>query len=489
MRLDEYALADATTLAALVARREVTAGELVELAIAAMDLVDPILNIVAHDLRALGRAKAADPALTGAFAGVPFLLKDLALEMAGTPYEAGCRMLRGNMSAIDSNLMTRFRQAGLVVTAKTTCAEFGAQLATETALCGVTRNPWSVEHTPGGSSGGSAAAVAAGVVPMAHANDGIGSIRIPASNCGLFGLKPNRQRLPLGPFIGDAPGSRGVEFVVCRSVRDAAGLLDAVHGSDVGAHSFAPPVPPSYRATIERPMEGLRIAVMTRSFSGAVVDTECVRAVEQTAAMCESLGCHVEWAEPVVDFAAFRRAIRAESNANSAFGLDMVAQATGRPIGTDTLEPFTLAIYRDGCSTTGLDYARALSVYGRMERDMGAFFERFDILLTPMLARPPAAIGWLGCDPSDYEGFWDRFCGDAYSPFAGVFNVTGHPAASLPLYRTANGLPIGTQMVAQFGREDVLLNLAAQLEAAKPWDRELPPIHVAALSVPRGLAC
>ncbi len=482
MRLDEYARADATELAALVAARAVSAGELVELAIAATDLAQPTLNFVAHDLRGTGRAMAADGRLSGSFAGVPFMIKDLALEMAGTPYEAGSRMMRGNVSLRDSNLMIRFREAGLVVTAKTTCAEFGAQLATETLLCGATRNPWSLDHTPGGSSGGSAAAVAAGVVPIAHANDGIGSIRVPASNCGLLGLKPNRHRLPLGPFIGDAPGSRGVEFVVCRSVRDAAGLLDAAQGNDIGAHNVAPPAT-DYRAAIVRPLHHLRIAVMTRSFSGAAVDAECVAAVERTASLCEALGHDVEPSMPTIDFAAFRHAIRLESNANSVVGLDAVAQATGRPAGPDCLEPFTLAIYRDGLRSTAVDFGRALATYGQVERQLGIFFEAYDILLTPTLARPPARIGLLGRDMDDYEGFWNRFCGDNYSPFAGVFNVTGHPAASLPLHRTAGGLPIGTQAVARFGREDVLLNLAAQLEAAAPWTDVLPPCHVTTCSL------
>ncbi len=478
MTLEEYAKLDGVALAALVASRQVTPLELIELAATAAEKVQGELNFVAHDLTDMAREAARDAVPHGAMFGVPFLLKDLALEMKGTPYEAGCRLLKGNVSTIDTNLMTRFREAGLMTIGKTTCAEFGAQIATETALNGITRNPWNPAHTPGGSSGGSAAAVAAGVVPVAHANDGIGSIRIPASNCGLFGLKPNRHRTPIGPVMGDAPGSRGVEFVVSRSVRDSAVLLDSVHGADTGAQAWAPPPVRRYVEELERPRTGLRIAVQMRSFSGAAVHADCAEAVRKTAAACETLGHHIEEDSPAIDFAAFRRAIRDESNANSLAGLAMAAEAMGRPIDATTLEPFTLAIYADGKRTSGEAVARAMLNHGTVQRQMGAFFERYDILLLPVLAQPPAPIGWLGQSPDDYEAFWERFCGDAYSPFAGVFNVTGHPAASVPTHMSADGLPIGTMVVSRFGDEGTLFNLAAQLEQAMPWHRRVPAIHV-----------
>ena len=478
MTLEEYARYDGVALAALVASRQVTPLELVELAATAAAWVQDELNIIAHDLTEQARDAARDAVPRGAMFGVPFLLKDLALEMKGTPYEAGCRLLKGNVSTIDTNLMTRFREAGLITIGKTTCAEFGAQITTETVLNGVTRNPWNRDHTPGGSSGGSAAAVAAGVVPVAHANDGIGSIRIPASNCGLFGLKPNRHRTPIGPVMGDAPGSRGVEFVVSRSVRDSAVLLDSVHGADTGAQAWAPPPARRYVDELERPRTGLRIAMQTRSFSGAAVDPECAEAVRATAAVCAALGHHIDEDAPKIDFAAFRRAIRDESNANSLAGLELSAEMMGRAIGPDTLEPFTLAIREEGKRTSGEAVARAMLNHGTVQRQMGAFFDRYDILLLPVLARPPVPIGWLGQSPDDYEAFWERFCGDAYSPFAGVFNVTGHPAASLPLHMSADGLPIGTMVVSRFGDEGTLFNLAAQLEQAEPWHHRVPAIHV-----------
>lgn len=478
MTLEEYGRLDGVALAALVASRQVTPLELVDLAATAAATVQDELNVIAHDLTGQARETARAAAPRGSLYGVPFLIKDLALEMQDTPYEAGCRLLKGNVSTIDTNLMTRFREAGLVTFAKTTCAEFGAQLATETLLNGVTRNPWNPAHTPGGSSGGSAAAVAAGVVPVAHANDGIGSIRIPASNCGLFGLKPNRHRTPIGPVMGDAPGTRGVEFVVSRSVRDSAVLLDSVHGADSGAQAWAPPPARRYVDELDRPRTGLRIAVQTRSFSGAAVHPDCAAAVRKTAAACEALGHHVDDDAPRIDFAAFRRAIRDESNANAMVGLELTAQALGRPIDSSTLEPFTLAIHAEGKRTSGEAVARAMLVYGTIQRQMGAFFERYDALLLPVLAQPPAPIGWLGRSPDDYEAFWDRFCGDAYSPFAGVFNVTGHPAASIPAHMTGDGLPVGTMLVTRFGDEGTLFNLAAQLEQAAPWHHRVPRIHI-----------
>ncbi len=479
MNVAEYAAMDATALAEAIRTRQASPAEVLEAASAALDRVNHKLNFVAHDLREQARAAAASCQPDGVFAGVPFLLKDLALEMAGTPYGAGCRLLDGYVSPADSNLMTRFRDAGMIVLAKSSCAEFGAQLVTETRVGGVTRNPWNPSYTPGGSSGGSAAAVAAGVVPFAHANDGIGSIRIPASNCHLFGLKPNRQRLPLGPFIGDAPGSRGVEFVLTRSVRDAAAMLDAVHGPDVGAPGWAPPPERPYRDELSRPRPRLRIAFTTRSFSRAEVAPVCAEAVLTTARVCAELGHEVEEAAPTFDFATFRRAIRDESNAHSAAGLVMLSQALDRPLDETTLEPFTLQIYREGMRTPGDAVGRAAFVYGAVQRAIGAFFERYDLLLTPTLSRPPAEIGWMGRDPEDYEGFWDRFCGDAYSPFAGVFNVTGQPAASVPAIFDPEGLPIGTQIVGRFGADGTVINIAAQIEAASPWAGARPPIHAA----------
>jgi amidase len=476
--LQDYARYDALGLAGLVRAREVSPLELVESAIDAIERLNPALNFVCHRLYDRARAQARRTDLSAPFAGVPFLLKDLGAQLAGAPYEGGSRLMQGHVSRIDTNLTRRFLDAGLNIVAKSTTPEFGAQINTESLLTGPTRNPWNLERTPGGSSGGSAAAVAAGVVPVAHANDGLGSIRIPASNTGLFGLKPTRQRTPVGPEMGELSGGRGVEFVVSRSVRDSAALLDAVHGADVGAPHWAPPPARPYVEELSVKPAPLKIALMTATFSGAAVDPECVHAVRDTAALCEALGHTVVEAAPAIDWSGYLRAVRVAGGASLSAGLRSVGEALGRPLSPETLEPLTWLSYLEAKDLLALDYFRALDVYAALQRAMGGFFVDYDILVTPMLARPPAPIGWLGAPSDDLDAFWEKFAGDAYSPFAGVFNVTGHPAASIPLHLDRHGLPIGTQIVGRFGDEGAILRLAAQLEHARPWAERRPAVHL-----------
>lgn len=478
MKLHEYSELDGTALAALVQAKEITTQELFELALTAIERINPRLNFVSHDLAAHAQQAVEQGLPAGPFEGVPFLLKDLGAQLAGTPFNAGSRLLAGNVSKKDTNLMTRFKAAGLNTVAKTTTPEFGAQITTESLLTGVTRNPWSLLHTPGGSSGGSAAAVAAGVVPFAHANDGLGSIRIPAANCGIFGLKPTRQRTPAGPDLAEISAGRGVEFVVSRTVRDSARLLDCVQGPDVGAPHWAPPPAEPYAEAIARPPQRLRIAFMETTFTGARVADECRDAVQAAARLCHELGHIVVERGPDIDFEAYRWAIRLAGSASMGAGLQGAAAAVGREVSKGLLEPLTWLSYLEGRSTLAADYFRATDVYARLQRAMGRFFVNTDVLLTPMLAMPPAEIGWLGAPANDLDRFWDRFAGDAYSPFAGVFNVTGHPAASLPLHWCERGLPIGVQFVGRFGDEGTLLQLAAQLEQARPWAARKPPVHL-----------
>lgn len=480
MRVDEYAALDAVGLAAVIRDRQVSAADVLEAALAGLDAVHPILNVVAHDLRADARREVDRRDVEAPFSGVPFLVKDLSLDMAGQPSEAGSRLLVGNRARRDHNVMARFRAVGLNTVARTTTAEFGAQLNCESVLTGVTRNPWNPGHTPGGSSGGSAASVAAGVVPMAHANDGIGSIRVPASNCGLFGLKLTRQRTPSGPDFGETHGGRGSEFVLTRTVRDAAALLDLVHGPDVGAPNWAPPPPRPYVDEVGGPGPRLRIAVMTRTFSGAEVDSDCAEAVLATARLCADLGHTVDEAAPVFDWDAYRHAIRVEAFSNFGAGMRYFGGLTGRSL-DEALEPLNLLAAREGLTRTLDEYLASIAVYGTTQRDVGAFFQDWDVLLTPVLARPPAVIGGLGADPADLERYWDEFSGDAYSPFTGLFNVTGHPAASVPLHVSRAGLPIGSQIVGRFGDESTLIRLAAELEDAQPWIGRRPKVHVTSL--------
>lgn len=478
MHLHEYAQLDATALSHLVKTREISSAELLELSLKAIAQVNPTLNFVSHDLAAHARRTLRDGIADGPFEGVPFLLKDLGAQLAGTPYNAGSRLMEGNVSVKDTNLMTRFKAAGLLTVAKSTTPEFGAQINTEPLITGITRNPWNLDHTPGGSSGGSAAAVAAGVVPLAHANDGLGSIRIPASNCGIFGLKPTRQRTPAGPDAAEISGGRGVEFVVSRSVRDSARLLDCVHGADIGAPHWAPPPSEPYGAAIGKAPRRLRIALMDTTFTGASVAQECRDAARSAALLCHELGHTLSEAAPRIDWEAYLWAVRLAGSASMGAGLQATARAMGREASEDMLEPLTWLCFQEGLTATIPDYFRALGIYAQLQRTMGQFFVDYDILITPVLSKPPAPIGWLGSTPDDVDAYWERFGGDAYSPFAGVFNVTGHPAASLPLHWTEDGLPIGVQLVGGFGEEGLLLQLAAQIEEARPWAQRVPPVHV-----------
>lgn len=476
--IHDYWQYDGLGLAELIRKREVTAAELLSSAREALAQLNPVLNVVCHDLSERARVAAAAIESGAPFGGVPFLLKDIGAQMKGTAYECGSRLLRGNVSSYDSNLTTRFARAGLVTFAKTTTPEFGAQINTEPLLTGITRNPWNPGVTPGGSSGGAAAAVAAGIVPIAHANDGLGSIRIPAANCGLFGLKPTRQRTPAGPVSAEISGGRGVEFVVSRSVRDSAALLDAVHGMDVGAPHCAPAPRRPYVEELSVERNPLRIALMDRTFTGAAVHPECARAAQDLGRLCADLGHSVEEAAPKFDWNAYMWAIRTAGSASFAAGISGVSRALGREPSLENLEPLTWLSYLEGRTLRAEDYFKALDVFASVQRTLGMFFQRFDILITPMLSQPPADIGWLGTPGDDLDRFWQKFGGDEYSPFAGVFNVTGQPAASIPCHETGDGRPIGTQIAAPFGEEGLIFQLAAQLERARPWRERIPGIHV-----------
>jgi amidase len=473
----EYSNYDGLALAELVRNREVTALELIEAACDAIARLNPTLNAVCHDLADRGRAACRQSIPPGPFTGVPFLLKDIGAQMKGTAYECGSCLMRGNVSKYDSTLTERFTRAGLITIGKTTTPEFGAQITTESLLTGITRNPWNRAITPGGSSGGAAAAVAAGIVPLAHANDGLGSIRIPAANCGLFGLKPTRQRTPAGPVNADVSGGRGVEFVVTRSVRDSAALLDCVHGMDAGAPHCAPPPRRPYMEELQLDDKPLRIAVMDHTFSGGAVHPECAAAVKVIAECCEDLGHRVEASAPQVDWEAYLRAIRSAGSASFAAGLDAVGTALNRTPDETNLEPLTWLSWLEGKSLSATEYFRALDVFAALQRGLGRFFATYDILITPMLSQPPAKLGWLGTPHNNLDVFWDKFAGDAYSPFAGLFNVTGQPAASVPTLLGDGHCPIGTQLVAPFGEEGLIFRLAAQLERARPWRHSLPTIH------------
>jgi len=467
MDVKEYLQFDGLGLAQLVRDREVAAAELVDCALALAEDWNPRINALVEIFDDVDASGAAIPS-GAAFAGVPFLIKDLVLQAEGRCSEMGSRLGQGLVAPADSDLMARFRQAGLVTLGRTTVPEMGYNVATETVACGATRNPWDVSRSPGGSSGGSAAAVAAGIVPVAHANDGGGSIRIPASCCGLVGLKPSRGRVPIGPGAADGLGGLGIEFVLTRTVRDCAAMLDAVQGPGVGdPYVIAPPAQP-YVESLQVPA-GLRIAFTADAWSGVPVDPAIRAALEATASLLAAMGHRVEQVAPALDAERFAQANTDLWSAHIAHWVVDICAATGRKADSDSLEQATLAIHEHGMRLSAVDLLHAGDYFNTVSRDFGHFFTRHDILVTPTVAQLPWRIGAHASSGGTYtaRSWTDHVFRDA--PFTAVFNVTGQPAISLPLGRSETGLPFGIQFAAGQGREDLLLALAASLEQAQPW--------------------
>jgi amidase len=466
---------DATALADLVRRGEVSARELALAAIARIEATNPRINAVVTPLfeRALERAEQP---LEGPFAGVPFLLKDLGATLAGAPYYGGSRWAAACkfVAPRSSELVLRQERAGLVILGKTSTPELGLPPTTEPRLFGPTHNPWDVTRTPGGSSGGSAAAVASGMVPMAHANDGGGSIRIPASCCGLVGLKPTRGRNPMGPDRGDVMNGLVCEHAVTRSVRDSAALLDATAGPDVGDPYFAPPQARPYAQDVGAEPGRLRIALTTRSLTGTAVHPDCVAAAVAAAKLCEQLGHVVEEAAPEVDGETLSRPFIVVFAAGAAQGLYEWRQVLGRDPDEDELEPLTRAFAGLGQHTHSGEYLAAVAHLQRVSRTIARFMQQHDVWLTPTLGEPPIPLGTL--DPRPDNPLWGIMRAAEFVPFTPLFNVTGQPAMSLPLHWNEAGLPVGVQLAGRFGDEATLFRLAAQLEAARPWRDRHPPL-------------
>lgn len=476
MAISDYASYDGLGLAELVKKNEVTALELVEEAISRIERHNPTLNAVVYEFydRARDAARQLDLERAGPFAGVPFLLKDILGEMEGVPTVSASKLLQGQVSPVDSDLVARFKAAGVIPLAKTNAPEFGLVATTESALYGPCRNPWNLEHSTGGSSGGSAAAVAAGMVPLAHANDGGGSIRIPAACCGLVGMKPTRGRNPLGPLLGDILGGLVAEHVVTRTVRDSAAMLDCTAGPGVGDPYAAMPPERPYLDEVGRDPGTLRIAFGTRGLEDAAVDPECVRAVEEAARLCESLGHHVEEADPVVDASGVSEAFLRLWCAGLAFELESFAVMLGRQLSEDLVEPFTWALYQQGREVSATEYQMAMVRFQMLGRQMGAFMESHDVWICPTLGQPPVKLGVIDTSIPDAEQVFAAMLG--YVPFTPIMNATGQPAVSLPLHQSDSGLPVGVHFSARLGDEGTLYALAAQLEEANPWIGRRPPI-------------
>jgi amidase/6-aminohexanoate-cyclic-dimer hydrolase len=462
----EYDRYDAMGLAALVRRREVSPLELLETAIARAEAQPRINAVVAkHYDRARAAIERGLP--DGPLRGVPFLLKDLNALLEGTVTSNGCRFFADNLADHDSELVARYKRGGLVIFGKTNTPEFGLTVTTEPRLFGPTRNPWSHDHMAGGSSGGSGAAVAAGIVPAAHASDGGGSIRIPASCCGLFGLKPTRARNPHGPDRGEGWSGMSTEHAITRSVRDSAALLDATNGPDVGAPYFAPLPGRSFLEELGAASAPLRIGLATRTPAGEAVDPECERAARDAAQLLSELGHHVEEASLATVEAGFGAAFRVIIAGNQRATIDAHAQKLGRPPAPDELEKVTWIFFESGAKASAADYVRAVTAMHRAGRQVARLFERCDMLLTPTLPKPPQRLGVFSMMTDDPEAYGREVA--YFTSFTAFVNVAGHPAATLPLHWTAAGLPVGVQLIGRYGDEAGLLRVAAQVEQARPW--------------------
>ncbi|WP_454883187.1 amidase [Sphingomonas oryzagri] len=468
--LDDYLSHDAVGLAALVARHEVSAAELVAAAIARAQEVEPQLNAIATPLYEAARTRAGRQ-FSGPFAGVPFAIKDLNHAVAGVPLTHGSRAFASHIPRANGELVDRYLAAGLIPIATTASSEFGLSVTTESALYGATRNPWNRMLSAGGSSGGSAALVAAGVIPAAHATDGGGSIRIPAAACGLFGLKPSRGRTPAGTIRTEGWSGLAAAHVVSRSVRDSAALLDATHGAPFGARIAEPEYGGSFAHAATRDPRPLRIAIQRRPFAGPQPHPDCLRAIDDAAALCVALGHGVEETQP--DLPDLTPHLLALLAAHTAATLAARTATLGRPIGDDEIEPITAAYRAHGHAVTGLDLVAAETAFMAAAVTMAEFHRHHDLLLTPVLGRPPAPLGSVSLDAT-VEDYSAAMAG--YSPFTAYQNVTGQPAMSVPLHWSDTDVPIGVQFVARFGEEALLFSLAGQLERTRPWFDRRPAL-------------
>jgi Asp-tRNA(Asn)/Glu-tRNA(Gln) amidotransferase A subunit family amidase len=471
MRFDEYRRFDATALAGLIARREISAGEVLELAIARAEEVHPAINAVVHRQYESARRAVAAGLPQGPLAGVPFLIKDLGFFETGEPATFGSSLFKAFIADHESAYVSRCKRAGLVVIGRSSSPEFGLNPSTEPRLYGACRNPWNVAYSPGGSSGGAAAAVCAGILPLAHATDGGGSIRIPAAQCGLFGLKPSRGRVSMAPDAGEGWGGLSAGHVVTRSVRDSALMLDCTAGLEPGDPYAAPPPESTFAQALERPPRRLRIALMLTDHRGAKPDRECLNAVREAAKLCQSLGHSVEEADPRIDLVALRPMNARIAATNTARACHLRWKALARTPSADDVETVTWAVYQRGLKVGGLEYVEAIGAAHAAGRRMGAFLTNYDVILSTTLPGPPPKLGYF-----DQNGDIDTFTSRVteYLSVTPLHNAAGTPAMSVPLYWTQDGLPIGVHFAGRYGEEATLLRLAAELEAARPWFDRVP---------------
>ncbi len=478
MAIAEYDDLDAVAMADLVRKREVTALELAEEAITRIEKLNPQLNAVVLKMYEHARETARSALPEGPFTGVPFLVKDMTSHYTGFPTTHGCKFLVDiGPSDHDTEIIKRFKKAGLVTVAKTSTPEFALSATTEPTFRGPAHNPWDLSRTPGGSSGGSSAAIAARIVPMAHGGDGGGSLRMPASCCGIVGFKPSRMRTPHGPDSSSLWESCCGEFAMTRSVRDSAYLLDAVSGQDVGAYYSAPPKERPYADEILRAPKKLRIAWSASGPTNVTPHPDCVVAVQHAAKLCADLGHHVEEATPRLTPAMLekmRDSYLGMFAVETACDVDEMAALVGRTPTADDFEPANWALIERGWRYNGADAVRFKRGLHDVARAVGPFFEQYDIYLSPTVAQPPIPLGRLDPNMKDDTEYWNLML--EFMPFTALFNITGSAGVSLPLWWNAANLPIGVQFLSRMGEDGVLFQLASQLEKVQPWQHRKPPL-------------
>jgi len=463
----EYEDYDGLGLAQLVRDKQVTPVELLDAAIARVSARNPQVNAVVMELYDHAREVIAKGLPDGPFRGVPYLMKDLTSPIAGVRMTRGSRFFADTPpSPLDSVHVERLKRAGLVIFGRTNTCELGLSLTCEPREHGPTRNPWDPTRISGGSSGGSAAAVGARMLPMAHASDGFGSIRVPAACCGLVGLKPTRARNTFAPFAGEGLGGVSTEHAVTLTLRDSAALLDATCGPGPGDPYVAPAPRRPYLQEVGADPGRLRVAWTRRAPNGAPIDPVCLQVLADTVQTCIDLGHHVEECDPEIERDAVVPTFLTLAAANTVVNLGSHPTA-GRAPREDEVERITWLTAKMGEKISAPDYARAVHTEHRLGRQMAAFHQKWDVLLTPGLAAPPVKLGWLDMMMEDVDAYWQRVF--AFSPFTVWFNLTGQPALILPVGQSAEGLPVAVQLVAPFGDEATLFRLGAQLEVARPW--------------------
>ena len=470
--IGDLGAADATALAELVARGEVTATELLNAALAAVEARNPAINAVVLVQEGVARQAIAQGLPSGPFRGVPFLIKDLGSEAKDFPSHNGSRLLRDTNYPVDSAIFARMKATGAVTFGRTTSPEGGIGAASEAVVYGgPTRNPWNLAHSPGGSSGGAGASVAAGIVAFAHGSDGGGSVRIPASNCGLFGFKSTRARLPDGPYAGEGWAGMAIDGFLTRSVRDTARMLDACAGADLGAPYWAPPLSMGHAQAISRPPRRLRVELCDTTLTGDPIHPEVRDAVHAAGRLLESLGHQVEPGRPMVDVPMMMRAWTDIVAVGTALGIRSALK--GRPLTADLVEGVGRGAMAHAERLHPTRYLQAVGEIHAFGRQMAEYFAAGpDILLSATLAEPPAKVGRFNHETEDYVAYRTGPQGIfAYSPFCAVFNASGQPAASVPLAMSTEGLPIGLHLAAAFGEDEALISLCAELEHAAPWAR------------------